>query len=58
MPVTEVDFAQIIADYGRLSHRLAANGDTIGGDWPARVAVLATVVLEARNRVEMAAMGA
>lgn len=46
-----------MADYVRLSRRLAANGDEIGGDWPARVAVMAEVVLDARNRVEIAAMG-
>jgi hypothetical protein len=46
-----------MSDYVRLSRRLAANGDAIGGDWPARVAILAEVVMDARNRVEIAAMG-
>jgi hypothetical protein len=46
-----------MSDYVRLSRRLAANGDVIGSEWPARVAILAEVVMDARNRVEIAAMG-
>lgn len=57
MKVSEVEFVSLIADYSRISHRLAANGDVIGRDWPARVAILAAVVLDARNRVEIAEMG-
>lgn len=56
MRVSEIEFAGLLANYGRVAHRLAASGDEIRGDWPARVAILAEVVLDARNRVEMKAL--
>ena len=57
MRTTDAEFTQLVTDYGRISRRLSTNGDTIGRDWPARVALLAEVVLDARNRVEMKALG-
>lgn len=56
MRVSEAEFGLLIADYGRLSQRLASNGGAVGQDWPARVAVLAAVVLDARTRVEIEEM--
>lgn len=53
MRVSDREFDALVTDYGRLSQRLAANGDTVGADWPARVGLLADVVLDARSRVEM-----
>ena len=57
MRMSDAEFTQLLTDYGRLAHRLAANGDVVDSGWPARVAILASVVLDARARVEMAAMG-
>lgn len=56
MQVPDSDFTALLADYGRLSRRLAANRDEIDGNWPTRVAVMAEVVMDARNRVEMKAL--
>lgn len=58
MRVTEVELTALLADYGRLSARISSAGDRVDGDWPARVAILAEVVLDARCRVEMVELDA
>lgn len=56
MRVPDSELTDLLANYGRLSRRLAVSNDKIGDDWPARAAMLAEVVIEARNRVEMKAL--